>query len=104
MIGAAQFKRMKRDALLINTARGGLIDSVSLMRALRNGEIGGAGIDVLPNEPPPADHPLLAAGIPNLIVTPHVAWAAREARQRAMDQVTENVREFLRGSSSRRVV
>ncbi len=104
MIGAAQLKRMKRDALLINTARGGLIDSVSLARALRNGEIGGAGIDVLPNEPPPADHPLLAAGIPNLIVTPHVAWAAREARQRAMDQVTENVREFLRGSSSRRVV
>jgi glycerate dehydrogenase len=104
MIGAAQLKRMKRDALLINTARGGLIDSVSLVRALRNGEIGGAGIDVLPNEPPPADHPLLAAGIPNLIVTPHVAWAAREARQRAMDQVTENVREFLRGGRLRRVV
>jgi glycerate dehydrogenase len=104
MIGAAQLKRMKRDALLINTARGGLIDSLSLARALRNGEIGGAGIDVLPNEPPPAHHPLLAPGIPNLIVTPHVAWAAREARQRAMDQVTENVREFLRGSGLRRVV
>ena len=60
MIGAPQLKRMKRDALLINTARGGLIDSVALVRALRSGEIGGAGIDVLATEPPPADHPLLA--------------------------------------------
>lgn len=104
MIGARELKLMKRDALLINTARGGLIDSEALARALCEGWIGGAGIDVLPTEPPPADQPLLAPDIPNLIVTPHVAWAAKEARQRAMDQVTENVREFLRGGSLRRVV
>ena len=103
MIAAPQLKRMKRDALLINTARGGLIDSAALVAALRSGEIGGAGIDVLPSEPPPAEQPLLAAGIPNLIVTPHVAWAAREARQRALDQVTENIADFLRGGKLRRV-
>ncbi|HLF12576.1 MAG TPA: D-2-hydroxyacid dehydrogenase [Gammaproteobacteria bacterium] len=104
LIGAAELKRMKSDALLINTARGGLIDSVALVQALREGEIGGAGIDVLPTEPPQIDEPLLAAGIPNLIVTPHIAWAAKEARQRAMDQVTENIKEFLRGGRLRRVV
>jgi glycerate dehydrogenase len=104
LIGAAELTRMKSDALLINTARGGLIDSAALVRALRDGEIGGAGIDVLPTEPPPADLPLLAPGIPNLIVTPHIAWAAMEARQRSMDQVTENIREFLRGGRLRRVV
>jgi glycerate dehydrogenase len=104
MIAAPQLRRMKGDALLINTARGGLIDSEALAQALRAGEIGGAGIDVLPEEPPPADHPLLAADIPNLIVTPHVAWAAQEARQRALDQVTENIADFLRGGTLRRVV
>jgi glycerate dehydrogenase len=104
MIGAPQLKRMKRDALLINTARGGLVDSEALAQALRTGEIGGAGIDVLANEPPPDDHPLLASDIPNLVVTPHVAWAAQEARQRALDQVTENIADFLRGGSLRRIV
>jgi glycerate dehydrogenase len=104
MIGAPQLKRMKRDALLINTARGGLVDSEALAAALRAGEIGGAGIDVLEAEPPPFDHPLLAPGIPNLVVTPHVAWAAREARQRALDQVTENIADFLRGGTLRRLV
>lgn len=104
MIGAPQLKRMKRDALLINTARGGLIDSQALADALRAGEIGGAGIDVLPVEPPPEDQPLLAPDIPNLIVTPHVAWAALEARQRAFDQVIENIADFLRGGSLRRLV
>ena len=103
MIGAPQLKRMKRDALLINTARGGLIDSAALVAALRSGEIGGAGIDVLPSEPPPADQALLVPDIPNLIVTPHVAWAAREARQRALDQVTDNIADFLRGGKLRRV-
>jgi glycerate dehydrogenase len=104
MIGAPQLKRMKRDALLINTARGGLIDSEALAQALRSGEIGGAGIDVLPTEPPPDDQPLLAPDIPNLIVTPHIAWAAQEARQRALDQVTENVAAFLAGTELRRIV
>jgi glycerate dehydrogenase len=104
MISTPQLKRMKNDALLINTARGGLIDSAALVHALRTGEIGGAGIDVLPTEPPPADQPLLEPGIPNLIVTPHVAWAAREARQRALDQVTENIADFLRDGKLRRIV
>jgi glycerate dehydrogenase len=104
LIGARELTRMKRDALLINTARGGLIDSDALAAALRAGVIGGAGIDVLPSEPPPADQPLLAADIANLIVTPHVAWASQEARQRAMDQLTENVREFMAGRALRRVV
>jgi glycerate dehydrogenase len=104
MIGAPQLKRMRRDALLINTARGGLVDSDALVQALRNAEIGGAGIDVLETEPPPAEHPLLAGDIPNLIVTPHVAWAAKEARQRALDQVTENIADYLRGGALRRLV
>lgn len=104
MIGAPQLKRMKRDALLINTARGGLVDGAALAAALRAGELGGAGIDVLPVEPPPADQPLLAPDIPNLIVTPHVAWAATEARQRALDQVTENIADHFRGGSLRRIV
>jgi glycerate dehydrogenase len=103
MIGAPQLQRMKRDALLINTARGGLVDGEALAAALRAGVIGGAGIDVLPAEPPRAGHPLLEPGIPNLVVTPHVAWGAREARQRALDQVTENIAEFLRGGSLRRI-
>jgi glycerate dehydrogenase len=104
MIAAPQLKRMKRDALLVNTARGGLVDSEALAQALRAGEIGGAGIDVLPEEPPPAAEPLLAPDIPNLIVTPHVAWAAQEARQRALDQVTENIAAYFRGGTLRRVV
>jgi glycerate dehydrogenase len=103
MIGTAQLERMQRDALLINTARGGLVDGDALVAALRAGRIGGAGIDVLPSEPPPAGHPLLALDVPNLIVTPHVAWAAREARQRALDQVTENIADFLAGGSLRRI-
>jgi glycerate dehydrogenase len=104
MMSTPQFERMKDDALLINTARGGLVDSEALVAALRNGEIGGAGIDVLAVEPPEEDDPLLAPGIPNLIVTPHVAWAAQESRQRALDQVTENIADFLRGGRLRRIV
>lgn len=104
MIGTPQLERMKNDALLINTARGGLIDSEALVRALHTGGIGGAGIDVLATEPPEAGDPLLAPDIPNLIVTPHIAWSAREARQRALDQVTENIADFLRGGKLRRLV
>jgi glycerate dehydrogenase len=104
LIGRAELRRMKRDALLINTARGGLVDSDALVDALRSGEIAGAGIDVLPVEPPRAGHPLLAPDLPNLIVTPHIAWAAREARQRALNQVAQNVEFFLQGRALRRVV
>jgi glycerate dehydrogenase len=104
LIGAPELKRMKSDAILINTARGGLVDDEALAAALRSGEIGGAGIDVLPVEPPPDDQPLLALDIPNLILTPHIAWAARESRQRALDQVVENIADFLDGGKLRRVV
>jgi glycerate dehydrogenase len=104
MIGAEELRRMKSDALLINTARGGLVDGDALAAALRTGDIAGAGIDVLPTEPPPADEPLLEPGIPNLIVTPHIAWSAREARQRALEQAAENIASYLRGGRLRRVV
>jgi glycerate dehydrogenase len=104
LIGAEELRRMKSEAILINTARGALIDSRALVEALRDGRIGGAGIDVLEIEPPRGDEPLLAADIPNLILTPHIAWSARESRQRALDQVAENVRDFLDGGSLRRLV
>ena len=104
MIGAAQLALMKRDALLVNTARGALIDVQALADALRAGSIGGAAIDVLPQEPPIAGSPLFAADLPNLIVTPHTAWAARESRQRSLDEMAANVVDFLAGGSRGRVV
>lgn len=104
MIDAAALARMKPDALLINTARGALVDEAALADALRKGVIGGAGIDVLSKEPPVDGNPLLADDIPNLIVTPHIAWAAREARQRAIDEMAANVESFLAGGDRNRVV
>jgi glycerate dehydrogenase len=95
---------MKPDALLINTARGALVDSDALAQALRNGQIAGAGIDVLPQEPPVDGNPLLAEDIPNLIVTPHIAWAAQEARQRAVDEIASNIASYLAGGRRQRVV
>ena len=91
------FKSMKKNALLINTARGGLIDDEALLHALEHGSIAGAALDVLDREPPAADHPLLNSGLPNLIVTPHVAWAAKEARQRALDEIAKNIDCYLKG-------
>jgi glycerate dehydrogenase len=82
---------MKPRALLINTSRGGLVDEAALAEALRNGEIAGAGFDVLTEEPPRNGNPLLAGDIPNLIVTPHSAWASREARQRIVEITAENL-------------
>ncbi len=103
MIGAQAFEMMKTDAVLINTARGALIDTRSLPDALRDGQIAGAGIDVLEAEPPPPDHPLLTTQLPNLIVTPHIAWAAREARQRAILALAGNIEAFLAGTPINRV-
>lgn len=82
---------MKPSAFLINTARGGLVDEAALVAALKGGGIGGAALDVVSVEPPPADHPLLAGDIPNLIITPHNAWISRESRQRLLDGVTHNI-------------
>ncbi len=104
LIGATQLACMKRDAVLINTARGALVDAAALADALRGGRLGGAGIDVLAQEPPTDGSPLLAPDIPNLIVTPHVAWAAREARQRCIDEMATNVEDFRRGGRRGRVV
>ncbi|MBB5209234.1 2-hydroxyacid dehydrogenase [Chiayiivirga flava] len=103
LIDAAALARMKPTALLINTARGGLVDEQALADALRAGRLGGAGVDVLSTEPPRDGNPLLAADIPNLIVTPHNAWASRQARQRLLDQTVENLRAFLAGAPTRRV-
>ena len=91
------FKSMKKNALLINTARGGLINDEALLHALKHGSIAGAALDVLDREPPAADHPLLTSGLPNLIVTPHIAWAAKEARQRALDEIAKNIACYLKG-------
>jgi glycerate dehydrogenase len=103
LIGARELALMKPDALLINTARGALIDGRALADALRAGRIGGAGIDVLPQEPPADGDPLLDPDIPNLLLTPHIAWAAREARQRCLEEMAANIRDFLGGKRRGRV-
>ncbi len=102
LIGARELALMKPDALLVNTARGALVDSEALVQALRTRRIGGAAIDVLEQEPPVDGSPLLA-GLPNFILTPHIAWAAREARQRCIDEMAANIEAFQRGESRNRV-
>jgi glycerate dehydrogenase len=97
MIGAAEFQKMKPTAILINTARGGLVDEAALAEALRSGTIAGAGFDVLTKEPPKEGNILLDPTIPNLIVTPHVAWASREAMQILADQLIDNIEAFVGG-------
>jgi glycerate dehydrogenase len=104
LIGKRELALMKPNALLINTARGALVDLEALVAALRCGDLGGAAIDVLPREPPLDGSPLFEPGIPNLIVTPHIAWAAYEARQRAVDELALNIEDFLRGGRRGRVV
>lgn len=101
MIGAHELSLMKPHALIVNTARGGLINEQALADALRNGHLGGAASDVLSVEPPVAGNPLLADDIPRLIITPHSAWGAKEARQRIVSQVTENAQAFFAGAPVR---
>jgi len=103
LIDAAALARMKPGVFIVNTARGAIIDGDALIAALREQRIGGAGLDVLDQEPPPADHALTDPGIPNLIVTPHSAWGSRGARQRMLEGVTANIGAFLAGDTSRRV-
>lgn len=103
LIGAHALSLMKPDALLINTARGGIVDEAALADALRAGRLGGAGIDVLSEEPPRHGNALLAPDIPRLIVTPHIAWASRESRQRMIDELTRNLEAFLSGGERNRV-
>lgn len=104
LIGARELALMKPDSLLINTARGALVDGPALAAALKAGRLGGAGIDVLSQEPPAHGEPLLDGDIPNLLVTPHIAWAAREARQRCIDEMAANIRDFRSGGRRGRVV
>jgi len=99
LIGPGELALMKPDALLINTARGGIVDEQALAEALRREHLGGAGIDVLAQEPPRDDNPLLADDIPNLILTPHTAWASREARQRLLEEIARNITAFRRGEA-----
>lgn len=97
LIGAAELALIKPGVFLINTSRGGIVDEQALADSLRAGHLGGAGMDVLSQEPPPDDNPLLAKDIPNLILTPHTAWASREARQRLLDEIAQNITAFRRG-------
>ncbi|MBH5397798.1 D-2-hydroxyacid dehydrogenase [Bradyrhizobium sp. CNPSo 4010] len=98
MIAAPEFALMDRKPLLINTARGGLVDEVALGEALRRGLIAGAGFDVATVEPPPNDHPLIRlTELPNVILTPHVAWASREAIQSLADQLVDNIEAYWSG-------
>jgi len=97
LIGLEQLRQMKRTALLINTARGGLVDEHALVQALREGLIAGAGFDVLTEEPPRHGNPLLELHQPNFILTPHVAWASDGAMQFLADQLIDNIEAFVRG-------
>jgi glycerate dehydrogenase len=97
LFGRAEFEMMKRSALLINTARGALIEDAALIDALREGLIAGAGIDALREEPPVHGSPLLDLNLPNFIITPHVAWASNEAVQALADRVIDNIEAFVAG-------
>lgn len=101
LIDTEALQAMRPSAFLVNTARGGLVDENALVEALRQGWIAGAAVDVLSEEPPRHGNPLLGNDIPNLIVTPHCAWASREARQRVADMTADNVRRFLAGDHPR---
>ncbi len=105
LIGAHELKSMKPDAILINTARGGIVTETDLLQALKEESIAGAAIDVLEQEPPPASHPLVqyAATSSRLILTPHIAWASRPARQRLVNEILANIQAFVAGTPRNRV-
>lgn len=104
MIGEAELQQMKPGAIIINCGRGGLVDENALVAALKYGQLGGAGFDVLTEEPPRQGNPLLKARLPNLIVTPHMAWASDEAMNRLFDILVENINGFMRGEPQNVVV
>jgi len=98
MISTREFGLMKSTAILINTARGNLVDETALVDALKSGRIAGAGFDVLSVEPPREGNPLLDLDLPNFILTPHVSWSSREAMQILADQLVDNIEAFVAGS------
>ncbi|MDA0811413.1 MAG: D-2-hydroxyacid dehydrogenase [Verrucomicrobia bacterium] len=104
MINAESLSWMRPGGFIINTGRGGLVDEGALLEALNNGHLGGAGLDVLSVEPPPTNHPLLTTRLPNLLITPHIAWSAIESRHLLIDGVMTNIRSFLDGGSANRLV
>lgn len=104
LIDSQALQSMKDSALLVNTSRGGIVNEQALADALRQGEIAGAGVDVLTQEPPVEGNPLLADELPNLLVTPHCAWASQEARQRMVQQSADNLSQFAAGTLQRWVV
>jgi len=97
LIAETELNTMKSSSILINTARGGIVDEMALAIALKSSRIAGAGIDVLTKEPPSNANPLLDKSIPNLIITPHIAWASKESRQRLIDEISFNIQSYLRG-------
>ena len=106
LIGEAELCAMKPSALLINTARGGIVDELALSRALKEGWIAGAGFDAITAEPPPDYHPMVDPGLlalPNFLLTPHVAWSSRPAMQTLADQLIANIEAFVAGAPKNRV-
>jgi glycerate dehydrogenase len=105
LINQKSLSVMKPSAFLVNAARGALVDETALIEALRNKRIAGAALDVISKEPPPANYPIIVAAreLDNLIVTPHTAWSAREARERLLKEVEENIVAFLHGRDRNRV-
>lgn len=104
LIAAEELAMMKPGAILLNSARGGVVNEKALAEALRQGQIAGAGVDVLSNEPPSSGNPLLEAGVPHLIVTPHIAWASGESRQRLVEELALNIQAFQAGEQRNRLV
>ena len=98
MIGATELSLLPDHAIVINTSRGGIVDEAALAHALEAGMIKGALVDVLTEEPPRNKNPLLELDCPNLIITPHIAWASVESRQRLMNEVADNIEAFLQNT------
>ncbi len=103
LIGAAELGLMKKGAIVINTARGGIVNEEALAAALKSGHLGGAGVDVLSQEPPRQGNPLLDSSLPNTIVTPHVAWTSQSALQTLAEEVILNIEAFMAGKRRNRV-
>ena len=99
MIAENELAIMKPDAILINAARGGLVDEDALLNALKNNQIGAAALDVLEEEPPSVNHPLINYHADNLILTPHIAWASRESRQKLVNEIAKNIQAYQQGQS-----